>query len=68
MCHQTWIKAMSPNDILLQLVERRVRMWQDELQSAFRRADAAKAAECMRVLEEYNALTSDVLRNSCFYR
>ena len=53
---------MVPNSSLLQVAAQRIEFWQDQLQAAFRCGNAERAAECVRVLDEYRLLTEESLQ------
>jgi hypothetical protein len=46
------------NHALLQIIDKRIQFWRDQLQAAYRSGDTQLAAECTRQLEEYIALTA----------
>ena len=49
---------MTANHALLEIVNKRIEFWRDQLQSAYRSGDTQLAGECARHLEEYIALTA----------
>jgi hypothetical protein len=52
---------MNTTYLMLGIANDRIQFWQDELQTAFRTGNTARAAECDRLIEEYGLLTSQAL-------
>ena len=48
---------MIATNSLLQTLSKRLDFWRAELQASFRRGDAGRAAECIRVIQEYHVFT-----------
>ena len=49
---------MTANHALLEIMNKRIQFWRDQLQTAYRSGDTQLAAACTRHLEEYIALTA----------
>ena len=49
---------MTADHAFLEIVNKRIQFWRDQLQTAYRSGDTQLAAACTRHLEEYIALTA----------
>jgi hypothetical protein len=56
---------MISTDLILDAVNTRLQFWREQQQAAFRSGDAAGAAMCARILEEYAQLTAEAAGRVC---
>ena len=54
--------AVTTNSVLLSITTDRLQFWQGQLQAAFRDGNEERAATCGHIIEEYQLLISELMK------